>query len=173
MSDVDLRIRKAKAVDADELLQLKREVSTILLTRLGHSLEQIAAWQSKFATPEYIREWTRAPHAVFILEEVDPVGGVSELKAMAGLHIRNDGDDSYCYFGNSYCAISGQGYGSRLMEYRLGVVESFNVDYIECRVHIENERAQRFVEHYGFEEFGARRSDVLASTLVVYRKVVD
>jgi len=163
----DIRIRKAKSADAELLLQLKREVSTILLTRLGHTLDQVAAWQDRFATPEYIKQHLRSPHALYVVED----GG--EVRGMAGLTLKDDGDDSIAYFGNLYVNSSGHSYGSRLMEYRLGVVEAFNVDYIKCHVHAGNERARRFVEHYGFRASGSYNETRLGSENIIYLKLVD
>lgn len=169
----DIRIRKAKSpADVSEVLNLKLEVSTILLTRLGHTLEEIAAWHNRFATEEYVKQHMRAPHTLFVMEEFDE-NEVAKTVAMAGLTIKDDGDNSYAYFGNSYCLNSSLGYGSRLMEYRLGVVENFNVDYIECYVHSGNERGRRFIEHYGFEEFGTRRDVSLGCLNIVYRRDVE
>jgi RimJ/RimL family protein N-acetyltransferase len=164
----DVRIRKAIASDHKAALDLKTGASTTLLTKLGHSLAEIADWHRMHATAEYVKQRMRAPHALFVLEEFD--GDEGSIVAMAGFTIRNDGDSAYAYFGNSYCQRSGLGHGSRLMEYRLGVVENFNVDHIECHVHSGNDRARRFVEHYGFEEFGTRRDINLGCVNIIYRK---
>lgn len=163
---MDIRVRKATAADADTLLATKREGSTILLTRLGHTLEQIAAWQSKFVTPEYVKTHLRSPHSLFLVEE----GG--EVRGMAGLTLKDDGDDSIAYFGNLYVLASGNSYGSRLMEHRLGVVDAFNVDYIQCHVNAANDRARRFVEHYGFRKQGSYVEERLGSENLIYRKNV-
>lgn len=164
---MDIRVRKAKQADAKTLLDIKREGSMVLLARLGHAVEEIAAWQSRFVTIEYMRQHLRAPHALYLVEEGgEPVG-------MAGLTLKDDGDDSFCYFGNLYCLKSGRGLGSRLMEHRLGVVEAFNVDYLECRVHEKNERAQEFVQHYGYVKHGSYHEERLGITNLIYRKKMD
>lgn len=161
---MDIRVRKAKASDVDALLALKREASTILLTQLGHTLEQIGAWHERFVTREYFLNHVRVPHSLYILEEGE------QVKGMAGLTMKNDGDDSFLYFSNLYCLESGNGLGSRLMEHRLGVAENFNVDFIQCHVHSKNDRARRFVEHYGYVEHGTYKETRLGSTQIVYRK---
>ena len=162
--DRDIRVRKAGMSDAESLLQLKVEQSGILLLRLGHSMDEVATWQSKFATHEYIQRHLKAPHSVYVAE----VGG--ELSGMASLTIRDDGDDSYAYFGNLYCREIGIGLGSRLMEYRLGVLENFNLDYVSCHVHSENESARRFVEHYGFRQWGQYVDPSHGGTNIQYRR---
>ncbi len=164
---MDIRVRKAKAADAQTLLDIKREGSMVLLARLGHRVEQIAAWQEKFVTLAYMEKHTRSPNGLYIVEE----GG--EPRGMAGLTLKDDGDDSLAYFGNLYVLASGNSYGSRLMEHRLGVVDAFNVDYIQSHVHAENERAQRFVEHYGFKRHGEYFEERLGATNLIYRKRVD
>lgn len=160
----DVRVRKAGIGDHEALLAMKVEQSGILLLRLGHSLEEISAWQAKFATRDYIIKHLKAPHSIYVVESGEqPVG-------MASLTIKDDGDDSYAYFGNLYCREDGEGHGSRLMEYRLGVLENFNLDYISCHVHSLNERARRFVKHYGFTEWGQFTDHSHGGTNIQYRR---
>lgn len=167
MEQLDIRVRKAKADDADTLLAIKREGSTVLLARLGHTIDQIAAWQKKFVTHTYMEKHLRSPHSLYIVEE----GG--EPKGMAGLTLKDDGDDDICYFSNLYVLSSGNSWGSRLMEHRLGVADAFNFDFIQCHVHSGNERAQRFVEHYGFAQHGTYFEERLGSTNIIYRKKAE
>lgn len=160
----DIRVRKAGPGDAEELLALKVEQSGVLLFRLGHTLDEVAAWQGKFATANYVAKHLKAPHSMYVVEQD------GELVGMASLTIKDDGDDSIGYCGNLYCREAGSGHGSRLMEYRLGVLENFNLDYISCHVHSKNEAAQRFVQHYGFEEHGVYKDPSHGGHNIQYRK---
>lgn len=163
---MDIRVSKATRQDADDLLDIKREASTVLLARLGHTLGEIGAWQEKFVTPAYIAQHLRAPHSLYLIREGE------DIKGMAGLTLKDDGDDVFALFGNLYCLESGNGLGSRLMEYRMGVVEAFNLDFIQCHVHSENERAQRFLSHYGFIRYGSYDEPRLGRPNFIYRKAM-
>jgi ribosomal protein S18 acetylase RimI-like enzyme len=153
----------------DVLYDIKYKSSTALLASLGHSLDEIAAWQDRFCTREYLISHVKAPHAMYVVEQ----GG--EVMGMAGLTLKDDGDDSICCFNSLYCLENavGLGYGSRLTEHRLGVTENFNIDFIQCHVHGKNEKAQRFVEHYGFEKHGLYTEPRLRTENIVYRRIAE
>lgn len=164
---VNVVVRRATRDDLEALQTLKRVSSTILLTKLGHSLEQISAWQDRFCTEDYFKRYLKAPNTLFVVEEGDENERV--VKGMASLTLKTDGEESAAYFANMYCLDSDKGYGSRLMVHRLGVLENFNLDYAYCHVHSKNEKAQRFVEHYGFVKEGSYKDLLLGSTQLIYR----
>lgn len=166
---MDVRVRKAKSADVDALLAIKLEGSTLLLTRMGHSLDQISAWQARFATREYLmqRARARAPHSLYVLEEE------GEPRGMAGLSFRKEGKTFVAEFSNLYVVEPGRGFGSALMRHRLAIVDGLDLRYVESHVHERNALAQSFVERSGFTLTDTRRSSQHGAKLYVYRRVPE
>lgn len=160
-------IRRAKMLDVNMLVELKYRTAGALLMRLGHDVEQVNAWLEAHASVEAVTEDVVLGHS-FVLE-VD-----GQPHGMASLHTFQDEDGtSAARFGSLYVLDGGKGYGSRLMQHRLGAVSMTDAKYVESHIHGRNTRARRFVEHYGFARAGSYLSDTYEAETMIYRLVLQ
>lgn len=162
------QIREANdVIEVDRLLALKAEVATQTYLSLGIDVVKMEQWLETHNHENWwINRLLRPEHRVFLVEMSD--GG--SLVGVATATV--DGDDPHhVYLGSLYCRIQGVGIGAMLMRQRLVAATEWGATRVSCNVLLGNERACRFVEHYGFHVTGMHPHDIFDHhTLLEYSR---
>jgi RimJ/RimL family protein N-acetyltransferase len=137
-----MHIRPAELIDLERLQAMKAEVASALFLRYGCTPAQITAWLLKQNSAEWWSKMLTDPAVTYLVE--NGAGGLIGMASISYL------DHNTAYLGSLYCRVQNMGVGSMLMRQRLITATEMGVLRCACNVLVENEKARRFVEHYGF-----------------------
>ena len=131
--------RPAGPEQIDALLDLKGRVVADAYKDLDQ--DALARWSERFNSRSYFEERVGSDHTTFYT-----LGPADNPYAMGALKVR-DGD---AYIGDLYCAATGQGHGSEMMDFLLGQAHEQGLQEAVADVFSTNRGAKRFLQREGF-----------------------
>jgi len=147
-------IRQAKVADAQQILNLSKQ----LATETDFMLREVGEENLTFTEQETILSgFVKSTNKVFWVLEVE--GQIVGLCLGIGSLARRNQHNLYCVMGILH-AYTGQGLGRKLLEALEGWAQDAEFSRLELTVMIQNKIARRLYLSYGFEEEGIKRQSL-------------